>query len=339
MSQHHKITPYVPYSLPINSFHNHKDLICKRPSKVIQLKLAETIRVYSFPKSYPTKLIKLLKSIKGLKRLSLDHSHLFKKNEITLPSILLFIKKAKRIQELALYDSWIPVRHFETELAVWMKYIDFLQKMTFKLETLKTEIFQKNSFSSQMKSFINTIRRRQIRMKSLNIQLPKEVSFVNPILLETSKCPKSLKNLQLLCNDKQYEGSCDKFPDFHLNYFKKLDTFALQTNDSHFALSHIFDTLPSLPQLKSLAVFLPFSFVIPEASPLYGPYCYHIDSQAFSNLTHLSLRIPHECMKVTLLERLNLENLQSLQLSFMRIDAQRYQEILSNLSKMKRLKI
>jgi len=219
-----------------------------------------------------------------------------------------------------------------------MKYVDRLQKMILKLEILKNYISEENSFSGRMKSFLKALR-YQKKMKSLRIQLPQKASFVNPILLQSTKYPQSLLNLQLLFNEKQYQGgSDDKVPGFDLSFFKKLDTFALQITDDHFVISRLMDTLPSLSHLQSLAILLPSSFVLPEASPLFGPHYYNLDSQAFSNLAHLSIRVPRECMKITLFERLNLSNLHSFQLSFSLNSAQKYKEALSNLSKMKHLK-
>jgi len=108
--------------------------------------------------------------------------------------------------------------------------------------------------------------------------------------------------------------------------------------DDHAVMSHIMNTLPSLSQLKNLAILLPHSFVDPKASSMNGSDGYSMDSKSFSKLTHLSMKIPQEWTQTSLLERLNLSNLQSLQLSLYLNSPERCQRAALNLSKIKYIK-
>jgi len=335
-----KIAPYVPRTLSINSFHNHKDLLRKGSSKVVQINLAETVRFYQFPsspeQSYPIKLIKLLRRIKGLKRLSFDQN-ILNKCRFKLSTMMSLRKKVRRIQELTVNEFWTPGLFFRTRLNVWMKSIKNLRKVTFKLEIFRKDVYQKNSFSNRMKSFLKTLK-YQNQMKSLKIQLPQEVSFANPIFLQFSKYPQSLQNLQLLFRTQSLYATEVKPPCLSLSCLKNLKTFALKITDDHEIVRHLVDTLPSLPHLKSLGVILPTSFVIPKPNQLYGPHCHDLDSQVFSSLRDLSLTVPSEYLQTPLLAKLNLSNLESLHLSFRLLISSKYKATLSNLSKIKRLK-
>jgi len=185
MAQSRRIAPYVPYSLPINTFSNHKDFLRKGPSKVVQIRLAETLEPYTFPSlpkhSYPTKLPSLLNRVKGSKRLSFNQ-YVLSNRRFSFSLTIAFIKKTRRIEKLTINDLWVPVfGPFKTQLNLWIKDLCHLQMMIFKLEGSMFLLAHKKSLSNALEAFIKSLR-CQNEMKSLTIRLPGGVSWTTPIL-------------------------------------------------------------------------------------------------------------------------------------------------------------